>query len=126
MTQREAANRLAEARWPDAEGEMTAIRRVYGPVAEQIIEAQRAFLFLTNEQFGALKARILDAWEEIRAVAGRIPRPEQIAEGLRTAGGPTSGAELGLSEEEVGIAARYGMYTRARFTVARLRVVMGL
>jgi glycerol dehydrogenase-like iron-containing ADH family enzyme len=55
-----------------------------------------------------------------------VPPAAQIADALRMAGGPTSGAELGLSEEEVGIAARYGMSTRPRFTVARLRVVLGL
>jgi glycerol-1-phosphate dehydrogenase [NAD(P)+] len=126
MTGREAANRLSEARWPDPDAEIAAIRRVYGPVAEQIIDAQRPFLFLTDEQFAALKGRILDAWEEIRAIAARIPPPEQIAAALRLAGGPATGAELGLSEEEAEIGARYGMYTRPRFTVARLRVVLGI
>jgi glycerol-1-phosphate dehydrogenase [NAD(P)+] len=126
MTPREAANRLSEARWPDADAEMAAIRRVYGPVAEQIIDAQRPFLFLTDAQWAALKGRILDAWEEIRAIAARIPSHERIADALRQAGGPASGAELGLSPDEVEVAARYGMYTRPRFTVARLRVVLGI
>jgi glycerol-1-phosphate dehydrogenase [NAD(P)+] len=126
MTEREAANRLAEARWPDPDEEIAAIRRVYGPVAEQIVEAQRPFLYLTGAQFAALKGRILDTWEEIRAIAARIPPPERIADALRVAGGPTSGAELGLSEEEVEIAARYAIYTRPRFTVARLRLILGI
>jgi glycerol-1-phosphate dehydrogenase [NAD(P)+] len=126
MTAREAANRLSEARWPDPDEEMAAIRRVYGPVAEQIIAAQRPFLFLTAEQWDALKGRILDGWEEIRALAARIPPPERIADALREAGGPASGAELGLSAAEVEVAARYAMHTRPRFTVARLRVVLGI
>jgi glycerol-1-phosphate dehydrogenase [NAD(P)+] len=124
MTSREAANLLSEARWPDPDEEIAAIRRVYGPVAEQIIAAQQPFLFLTPEQFSAVKGRILDVWEEIRAIADRVPSPERIAEALRLAGGPTTGAELGLSEEEVEIGARYGMYTRPRFTVARLRLIL--
>ena len=51
MTQREAANRLAEARWPDPESEMADIRRVYGPVADGIIQAQQPFLQVTEGQF---------------------------------------------------------------------------
>lgn len=126
MTQREAANRLAEARWPDPDEEIAAIRRVYAPVAEQMIRQQAPFLFVTAEQFAALKRRILDAWEEIRAIAARVPPPERIADALRAAGGPATGAELGLSDEEVAVAARYAIYTRPRFTVARLRVLLGV
>ena len=126
MTQREAANRLAEATWPDPDEEIAEIGRVYGPVAEQIVAAQQQFLFVTPGQFAALKSRILDAWDEIRAIAARIPPAEQIAAALREAGGPTSAADLGLSEEEDAIARRFAMYTRPRFTVARLRLALGI
>ncbi len=126
MTQREAANRLSEARPPDPADEMKAIRRVYGRVADDIIAAQQPFLNMSEEQFGALKRRILDQWTEVQAIAARVPPPEALADALRAAGGPGSARELGLSPEETEIGARYGHFTRPRFTVAKLRLLLGL
>ena len=126
MTQREAANRLAETRWPDPDEEIAAIHRVYGPIAAQIVAAQQPFLYVTDAQFVALKARILDAWESIRQIAARVPPPERLADALRLAGGPTTAAELGLSPEEEQIARRYALRTRPRFTVAWLARLLGL
>ncbi len=126
MTQREAANRLVEAKLPDPQAEMADIRRIYGPVADGIIEAQRPFLTMTAEQFQALKNRILDHWDEIRAIAAHIPPPEALTDALRAAGGPGVREELGLSPEEIEIGERYGHFTRPRFTIARLRLLLGI
>ena len=126
MTQREAANRLADANWPDPGAEKAAIRHVYGPIADGIIEAQRTFLSVTEAQWRELKWRILDHWEEIRAIAARIPPPEALADALRAAGGPGSSEELGLSRDEIEVGERYGHFTRPRFTVARLRLLLGI
>jgi glycerol-1-phosphate dehydrogenase [NAD(P)+] len=126
MTQREAANRLAEARWPDQSTDIADIRRVYGPVADGIIQAQRPFFQVSQEQFRQLRNRILDRWEDVRAIAARIPEPEALADALRAAGGAGSPTELGLSREEIEIGQRYGHFTRPRFTIARLRLLLGI
>ncbi len=131
MTQREAANRLAEVKLPDPQAEMADIRWVYGPIAGGpeaggLIEAQRPFLTMTAEQFQVLKNRILDHWDEIRAIAARIPSPDALTDALRAAGGPGVPEELGLSAEEIEIGERYGHFTRPRFTIARLRLLLGI
>lgn len=126
MTQREAANRLAAAAWPDAEAEIADIHRVYGPLAGGIVEAQQPFLQVTAERWSELKWRIIENWEEIRAIAARIPSPEALADALRAAGGPGSPEDLGLGPDEIEVAARYGHFTRPRFTIARLRLLLGI
>ena len=126
MTPREAANRLAETRWPDPASEIADIRRVYGPVADGIIQAQQPFLRVSEEQFRDLKNRILDRWEDVRAIAARIPAPEALADALRAAGGAGMPQELGLRPDEIQIGERYGHFTRPRFTVARLRLLLGI
>ena len=102
------------------------IRRVYGPVADQIIAQQTPFFRLSAEQWSALKQRILDHWDDVQAIAARVPAPEAIAAALQSAGGPATPQELGLSETEVRIAVDYGHFTRPRFTVAKLRLLLGL
>jgi glycerol-1-phosphate dehydrogenase [NAD(P)+] len=128
LSRDEAAGRLASAasRGADAEAEEDAIRRTYGPVAGEIITQQAQFIRMPAERRSALKERILGRWDEIQAIAVRIPPPETIAGALRQAGGPGAPEELGLSAGEIDIAARYGHYTRPRFTIARLRLMLGL
>ena len=126
MRRGEAARRLADAAMPDAEAEEEAIRRVYGPVAGQIIAQQAQFIRMSGEQWSALKQRILDHWDEIQAIAVRIPPPDAITAALRQAGGPGTPDELGLRPEEIAIAERYGHYTRPRFTIAKLRLFLGI
>ena len=127
MTPREAANRLAEATWPDPDEEIAANRRA--STVPWLSRLSRRSSSSSSSRPGSSprsKSRILDAWDEIRAIAARIPPAEQIAAALREAGGPTSAADLGLSEEEDAIARRFAMYTRPRFTVARLRLALGI
>ena len=126
MSRDEAARRLAGASLPDPEATEEIIRRVYGPVADQIIAQQAQFIRLSPERWSALKQRILDRWDEVQAVAARVPAPEAIAAALRSAGGPATAQELGLSEVEAGLAADYGHFTRPRFTIAKLRLLLGL
>ncbi|MGE5603352.1 MAG: iron-containing alcohol dehydrogenase [Nitrososphaerales archaeon] len=126
MTQREAADRLAATDWPDPQAQIADIRRVYGPIADELIEAQRPFLYVTPEQWADLKWRILDHWDEVRAIAAQVAQPAALADVLAAAGGPGWPQELGLSGEEIEIGARYGHYTRPRFTIAKLRLLLGI
>ena len=73
-----------------------------------------------------LGKRVLDNWDAIQAVAADVPEPEQVASWLRTAGGPGSVAELGLTPEEQHLAEQYSHYLRDRFTVRKLMRTLGL
>jgi glycerol-1-phosphate dehydrogenase [NAD(P)+] len=126
MTRDEAARRLTGAVQPDSEVTEETIRRVYGPIADQIIAQQAQFIRMSPERWSALKQRILDCWDDAQAVAARVPAPEAIAAALRSAGGPANPQELGLSESEARLAADYGHFTRPRFTIAKLRLLLGL
>ena len=126
MSRDEAARRLAGASSPDPEATEEIIRRVYGPVADQIIAQQAQFIRMAPERWSALKQRLIDHWDAVQAVAARVPAPEAIATALRSAGGPATAQELGLSETEAGLAADYGHFTRPRFTIAKLRLLLGL
>jgi glycerol-1-phosphate dehydrogenase [NAD(P)+] len=126
MSRAEAARRLAGASLPDAEAAEETIRRVYGPVADQIIAQQTPFFRMSPEQWSALKQRILDHWDDVQTIAARVPAPATVAAALRSAGGPATPQELGLSEAEARIAADYGHFTRPRFTIAKLRLLLGL
>ncbi len=65
-------------------------------------------------------------WDEIQAIAAQVPSSATIAELLRTVGGPTTVAELGLSADEQAQAVAYGHYLRDRFTARKLARVLGL
>lgn len=123
---KEAAQRLAGATLPDPDAEEDAIQRIYGSVAGQITAQQAPFIRMSGAAWAALKARIHDHWDEIKAIAQRVPPPEVIAEALQQAGGPTAPEALGLPAGEISMAARYGHYTRPRFTIAKLRLILDL
>ena len=126
MSRDGAASRLTRAILPDADAQEEIIRRVYGPVADQIIAQQAQFIRMSPERWSALKQRILDRWDDVQAVAARVPAPEAIAAALRSAGGPATAQELGLSKAEAELAADFGHFTRPRFTIAKLRPLLGL
>ena len=126
MSRDGVASRLTRAILPDADAQEEIIRRVYGPVADQIIAQQAQFIRMSPERWSALKQRILDRWDDVQAVAARVPAPEAIAAALRSAGGPATAQELGLSKAEAELAADYGHFTRPRFTIAKLRPLLGL
>jgi glycerol-1-phosphate dehydrogenase [NAD(P)+] len=126
MSRVEAARRVAGVAFADAGAEEEAIRHTYGPVASEIILQQAEFIRISEGRGTALKKRIIDGWDEIQAIAARVPPAEEIADALRQAGGPGAPEELGLPAGEIDIAARYGHYTRPRFTIAKLRLMLGL
>ena len=95
MSRDEAARRLAGASSPDPEATEEIIRRVYGPVADQIIAQQAQFIRMSPERWSALKQRLLDRWDDVQAVAARVPAPEAIAAALRAVGRSGNRARVG-------------------------------
>jgi len=112
--------RLDAARLPDWEAEIAGIRQVYGPVAEDVIASQKAYMQMTPEGFEAYKHRILERWDEVQAIAAAVPEPETITALLRQVGAPAAPAEVGLTDEDVRQALRYALYVRSAYTVLRL------
>lgn len=126
LSRNEAAARLAATPEPATEAEHDAIRRGYGPIADEVMNAQGDLLPLAPGRRARLQADILAHWKDIQAIAAGVPAPETLAGLLHAAGAPVSPAELGLTAAEVDDGLRYGHYIRDRFTVRRLEAALGL
>ena len=126
MTRDEVSVRLAATPLPDREREIALLQNVFGAVAGQSILEQAPFLDMTAESFGQLKAKIVERWQDIQAIAATVPAPADLVELLRTVGGPADTRALGLNENEVAMAEKYAHYLRNRFTVMKLASILGL
>jgi glycerol-1-phosphate dehydrogenase [NAD(P)+] len=126
MTRDEVSVRLAATPLPDREREIALLQNVFGAVAGQSILEQAPFLDMTAESFGQLKAKIVERWQDIQAIAATVPAPADLVELLRTVGGPADTRALGLNENEVAMAEKYAHYLRNRFTVMKLAYILGL
>ncbi len=126
MTKDESYRRLEKARAPDLEEETLKIKAIFGPIAEEILPSQKEFIEMSGSQFEALKARILDNWEQVQEIAAGVPSAEDFSRWLRTLGGPVEPTEVGLRTEEVRLAKDYSHYMRQRFTINKLRLLLGL
>jgi len=126
LSREDAAGRLSATPDPATEAERDAIRRGYGPIADEVIGAQGDLLPLAPDRWARLQADILAHWDAIQAIAAAVPAPETLAALLRAAGAPFEPAELGLTAAEVDDGLRYSHYIRDRFTIRRLERALGL
>ncbi|HAJ36387.1 MAG TPA: sn-glycerol-1-phosphate dehydrogenase [Chloroflexi bacterium] len=126
LTRAEVAERLEAAELPARAAEMAAIQAAFGAEAEAVARHHRAFLDMTPVTYAAIKRRVLDHWDEIQAIAAQVPPPAEIARLLTVVGGPTTPAELGLSDAEATLALDNGHYLRNRFTVRKLARMLGV
>jgi glycerol-1-phosphate dehydrogenase [NAD(P)+] len=126
MSRDEAAERLAEALLPDPQAEAEGIRRAYGPMADQVLEAQQPYLEMPPEEFASIKENILDHWVELQRIAAFVPHANEIERWIFDAGGPITGDQVGLSREEVEQALHYSHYLKDRMTINRLSLLLGI
>lgn len=126
MSRQDVVDRLEASTLPPRAAEVERIREAYGALADDIVKVQAKFLNLTDADYDQIKHRIVENWDEIQAIAAQVPPADQIAALLRTAGGPSTTAELGLSADEEAQAIAYGHYLRDRFTSRKLARVLGL
>ncbi len=126
MSHAEAAQRLAASTRPDRAQEIQRIRLAYGDLTDSVVAEQAPFLNWSEGEYDRLKARILDRWAEVQAVAAQVPAPAVLADLLQRAGGTADPAALGLGAEEMALAEEYGHYVRNRFTAMKLSRVLGL
>jgi glycerol-1-phosphate dehydrogenase [NAD(P)+] len=126
MSRAEAADRLARFVPPSRADQEQLIRDGYGPIAEQVIPIQAPFLSLTAADYQRLAEKIVAEWDAIRQIAATVPAAGQIEGWLRRVGGPVTGGEVGLSDDEVIQGIACGHYYRNRFTVGKLSWMLGI
>lgn len=126
MPRSEAAMRLAAATLPDRAADIAAIRQAFPHMADELIEIQAPFLDMTETQFNALKAQVLEHWDAIQRIASTVPSAAEVTGWLRRVGGPVTAAEITLSDDEFELGVRCGHFYRNRFSVAKLGRLLGL
>lgn len=122
----QAARRLEKARLPDQQEEVTKIKAIFGPISDEILPTQAEFLSMSGARFEALKARILDRWDDVQEIAAGVPSTQDLTRWLRMVGGPVKADDLNLSEEEIRLAMDYSHFMRQRFTINKLRILLGI
>ncbi len=122
----EAKRRLDYARLPDPQEEASKIRAIFGPSADEILPTQDEFLNMTGRRFEDLKTRLLDCWGDVQRIAAGVPSTKELTRWLRMVGGPATTGELNLSPEEIRVALDYSHYMRKRFTINKLRILLGI
>ena len=126
MPEARVSELVADAQLPTLDEEVARIESAYGATAAEVIAAQRAFLDITPAEFRDLGQRIVQEWPHIQEIARTVPSAEELGSVLRLAGAATKPEELGLGEDEVGMALEYGHYLRNRFTVRKLNYLCGV
>ena len=126
ISRAQATELLQNQQLPGAAEETRVIQQVFGPMADQVLKAQRQFLGLTQEQFLALKERVVANWDEIQAIARRVPASAEIVEMMRQAGLPTDPGLIHLTRQDIHEALAYGHYLRNPFTIVKLFRYMGV
>jgi glycerol-1-phosphate dehydrogenase [NAD(P)+] len=126
LSREELMERLEAATLPDRAAEEAQIQKVYGHITDQVFKIQKHFLSMTPERYDDIKHRIADHWDEIREITMLVPDSQSLIDTLARAGAPTTGPELGLSQEEIETGLKNGHYLRDRFTSVKLARVLGL
>lgn len=102
------------------------MKKVYVDGADVIIQLEQTARRHDPQNVRHRLARIESAWDQICTLAGQMPDPADIRDVLRTVGGATRPAELGISRELVAASLRHAMEMRDRYTVLRLYADLGL
>lgn len=126
LTRQQAIERLKDVPLPDRDQEIGRIRADYGPIADQVIAGQAPFLDLSEHTYEQLRQKIIAHWDAIQEIADSVPPTQELVQMLRLAGGPTDTRGLGLGDEEVAQGLEYSHYFRNRFSVTKLKRMLGL
>jgi glycerol-1-phosphate dehydrogenase [NAD(P)+] len=126
MSRAEADARLASAVLPDRDAEIANIRRAFPHMVDEVAGIQAPFLDMSEADYAALKAAILENWPVIQLIAATVPSAAEVTAWLRRIDGPTTASEVSLSDEEYNLGKRYGHYYRNRFSNAKLSRMLGI
>lgn len=102
------------------------IDEIFGPLAVNIKDDQKAFLEMDEVEFKQLKHRVLKSWPQIQSVAASVPGPRQISAWLHQVGAPGDPQDASLETTEVDQALKYSHLLRSRFTVLKLAHLLGI
>ena len=126
MSRAEAQKRLERATLPDRDAEIANIRQAFPHMVDDVVGIQAPFLDMSQADFAALKAAILDNWPAIQLIAATVPPAVEVTAWLRSIDGPVMASEVSLSDEEYELGKRYGHYYRNRFSNAKLGRMLGI
>jgi glycerol-1-phosphate dehydrogenase [NAD(P)+] len=121
-----AAELLRASRLPDRAAEERKIRAAYLGAAEETIAAQSRFLGMSEADYEALKAKLLEHWDDIQSFVRSVPSEEETRRLLELAGCPTDARKLGLGRKEIAQSIACAHYIRDRFTVKKLCRMLGV
>ncbi len=122
----EAKKLMAATPLPSLAEELETIRRYYGPIAEDVIRTQKAFLNLDQTSMTDLQIRIARHWNEVQEIAATVPPADEIRRLLLKAGIPVQPELLHLTTEDLREAILYGHYIRNPFSVIKLSRILGI
>ena len=126
LSQQQVRERLEAATLPKRAKEIQRIQAVYAPIAIRIIAVQAPFLDMSEQDYEALKQKIIDRWPQIQKIAAAVPTAQEMTDWLGQVRAATEMPALGLSNEETTRAVENSHYLRNRFTVAKLSRMLGI
>jgi glycerol-1-phosphate dehydrogenase [NAD(P)+] len=126
LSRAEAEARLARAGLPDRDAEIANIRLGFPHMVDELAGIQASFLDMSQADFAALKAAILENWAAIQLIAATVPSAAEVTAWLRRIDGPVTASEVTLSDAEYDLGKRYGHYYRNRFSNAKLSRMLGI
>jgi len=126
LGKKDAEELFTRAKVPSCAEQERTIRAELPEIAEELIESNPIYMQLSDPQvLERVKKKILDNWDEIQAIAAKVPPPDQFRAWLKNLGGPTTTAELDLSPKQAQTAIDHGHYLRERFSINNIRKLFG-
>lgn len=126
LSKKDAEELLSQTKIPSRLEQEKTIRAELPEIAKELIESNPIYLQLSDPQvFERVKKNILNNWDEIQTIATNVPPAGQFRAWLKSLGGPTTFAELDLSQKQAQTAIDYGHYLRERFSINNIRKLFG-
>ena len=126
LSKKDAEELLSRAQVPSRAEQEKTIRAELPEIAKELIASNPIYVQLSDPLvLERVKKSILDNWDEIQAVAAKVPPPDQFRAWLKSLGGPITTAELDLSPRQAKTAIDHGHYLRERFSINNIRKLFG-
>jgi len=122
----EVQSRLEAFSLPDPAREAAQVCVAYGNAGADLLTTQASFLGALRPKAQQVAARLVERWDQVQAIAAKVPSPEEITVLLERAGSLTHPGQIHVSAEEINLAYHYAMYVRNRFTILELNRMLGL
>lgn len=126
ITRQEAIHLIRETSRPDPFQEEIRIRNSFGAQANQVLELQRPFIHISDEDFKTKQQAIISKWDEIQGFAASVPREETIVALAKMVGLPTMPDVIHLNDDDIQQAFQSAHYARGAFTILKLFKFLGL